>query len=158
MLARGPRTEHEVGKRLAERGYEPGAVREAVERLLRVGLLDDRAFVRSFVRRELLRRAESGRLLQAKLRMRGIAPALVEDLDAVIAEDPDLEAEELAGEEGRARRALAQISGRVRARDREERHRRLGQALARRGFGWDVIRDLLTDEEPRGQVHAEDGQ
>ena len=158
MLARGPRTEHEIATWLAERGYEPGAVREAVERLLRVGLVDDRAFVRSFVRRELLRRAESGRLLQSKLRLRGVARALVEDLDAVIAEDPDLDAEELAGEEGRARRALSQISGRVRARDPRERLRRLGQALARRGFGWDVIRDLLTDEEPRGGVHAEDEQ
>lgn len=155
-LARGPRTEHEIAERLLGRGYTPEAVRDAVERLRRVGLLDDRAFVRSFVRRELLRRAESGKLLAMKLRRHGIAPVLVAELDAAIAEDPDLDAEALASEEGRARRALAQLAPRTRARDPAERRRRLGQALARRGFGWDTIRDLLNEVEPEGRPDAED--
>ncbi len=155
LLARGPRTESEIAERLHGRGYTPEAARDAVERLRRVGLLDDRAFVRSFVRRELLRRTESGRLLAMKLRRRGIAPALVEELDAAIAADPDLDAEELASEAGRARRALAQVARRVQARDPVERQRRLGQALQRRGFSWDTIRELLIDDDPEGGVDAQ---
>jgi len=155
-LARGPRTEHEISERLLGRGYTPEAVRDAVERLRRVGLLDDRAFVRSFVRRELLRRAESGKLLAMKLRRHGVAPALVAELDAAIAEDPDLDAEALASEEGRARRALAQLVPRVRAPDPDARRLRLGRALVRRGFGWDTIRDVLNEEETESGTDAED--
>ena len=146
ILARGPRTEHEVSERLLLRGYEPAAVQEALERLRRVSLLDDRAFLRAFVRRELLRRPESGSALKSRLRRRGVPAELLADLDAAIAEDPDLSAESLATEEGRARRAVRDLARRLKARSPEERRRRLMQALGRRGFSWDVIRDLLTEE------------
>ena len=156
ILARGPRTESEIAGRLAARGYAPEAVRDAVERLRRVGLLDDRAFVRAFVRHELLRRPESGALLGARLRRRGVPPALLQDLDAAIAEDPDLEAEALATEEGRARRAFAQLARKLHARDPGERRRRVEQALLRRGFSWDVIRDLIREGTEQDRTDAED--
>jgi SOS response regulatory protein OraA/RecX len=146
MLARGSRTEHEIAERLLLRGFEPAAVRDAVERLRRVSLLDDRAFLRSFLRRELLRRTESGTALRMRLRRRGVPAELLGDLDALIAEDPDLAAESLETEEGRARRALAELKRKAHGRSPEER-RRLTGALKRRGFSWDVIRDIVTGEE-----------
>lgn len=146
ILTRGPRTEHEVSERLLLRGYSPEAVRDALERLRRVSLLDDRAFLRAFVRRELLRRPESGSALRTRLRRRGVPADLIADLDAAIAEDPDLSAESLATEEGRARSAFLDLSRRLQSRNPEERRRRLLRALQRRGFSWDVIRDLLTEE------------
>jgi regulatory protein len=157
ILARGPRTEHEVSERLLLRGFEPEAVLDALARLRRVSLLDDRAFVRSFVRRELLRRPESGAMLKARLRRRGVPPELLADLDAAIAEDPDLSAESLATEEGRARRALSDLARRLRALRPDERRRRLTQALGRRGFSWDVIRDLLDEEASEGSNGPADG-
>jgi regulatory protein len=156
ILARGPRTEREVAERLAARGFEPEAVRDAVERLRRVSLLDDRAFVRSYLSRELERRPESGTMLRARLRRRGVPAALLEDLDAAIAEDPDLDAEALGTEEGRARRALAQLARTLRARSPEERRRRVEQALLRRGFSWDVIRELVREETRQEPTDAED--
>jgi regulatory protein len=158
MLARGPRTEHEVAERLAARGFEPAAVREAVERLLRVSLLDDRAYVRTFLRQALMRRTEGAGMLRARLRRRGVPAALVEDLDAAIAEDTDLEAEGLSTEEGRARRALAQLSRALRGKSPDERRRRAGQALLRRGFSWDTVRDVMTGETRQGTTDAEDDQ
>ena len=157
ILARGPRTEHEVTERLLLRGFAPDAVRDALERLRRVSLLDDRAFLRSFVRRELLRRPESGTALKTRLRRRGVPAELLTDLDAAIAEDPDLSAESLATEEGRARRAFHELERRLRARGPEERRRRLTQALGRRGFSWDVIRDLLTEEASEEANETPDG-
>jgi regulatory protein len=157
ILARGPRTEREIAERLLLRGYGPGAVRDAVDRLRRVSLLDDRAFVRSFLHRELLRRPESGTALRTRLRRRGVPPELLEDLDAAIAEDPDLSAESLDFEEGRARRALRELTRRVRARNPEDRRRRLVQALQRRGFAWDVIRDLLSEETSEDSDETPDG-
>lgn len=158
MLARGPRTEHEVAERLADRGFDPAAVREAVERLRRVSLLDDRAYVRSFLRGALVRRTEAAGMLRARLRRRGVPAALLEDLDAAIAEDPDLEAEGLATEEGRARRALAQVARALRAKSPDERRRRAGQALLRRGFSWDVVRDVMTEETRQETTDAEDDE
>jgi regulatory protein len=157
MLARGPRTEHEITERLLLRGFERGAVEEAVQRLRRVSLLDDRAFLLSFLRRELLRRAESGGALRSRLRRRGIPPDLLADLDATIAGDPDLAAESLATEEGRARRARSELRRRLRSLGPEERRRRVTQALARRGFSWDVIRDLLNEEASESSDETPDG-
>ena len=64
ILARGPRTEREVERRLRDRGFQGDAVERAIERLRRVSLLDDRAFVRSFLRTELFKAAQGRRLLE----------------------------------------------------------------------------------------------
>lgn len=146
ILARGPRTEREVGDRLRERGFLSDAVERAVERLRRVSLLDDRAFVRSFLRTELQRSPQGRRLLEMKLRRRGVPDALVQELDALLHEDPDLVSRSLAGEEERAAAALAQVRHRYARQKPEVCRRSVEQALARRGFGWDTIRDLLGQE------------
>src|SRR2546422_10628453 len=76
ILARGPRTEREGEGRLRERGYHSDAVERALERLRRVSLLDDRAFVRSFLRMELFKAPQGKRLLELKLRRRGGSAAV----------------------------------------------------------------------------------
>src|SRR5437867_5637973 len=90
ILARGPRTAREVEDRLIERGFQSEAVERAVERLRRVSLLDDRAFTRSFLRAELSRSPQGRRLLEAKLRRRGVPNALSGELDSLLHEHTDL--------------------------------------------------------------------
>jgi regulatory protein len=145
ILARGPRTEREVTDRLAERGYVPDAVERAVERLRRVSLLDDRAYLGWFVRAELLRKAQALRLLEAKLARHGVPRPLVAVAEEAIRADPDLAALALDTEEGRAEAAAREVGRKLVRRDPEERRRRLQSALLRRGFSWDTIRDLVTD-------------
>ena len=77
ILARGPRTEREVTDRLIERGYVPDAVERAVERLRRVSLLDDRAYLAWFVRAELGRKPQALRLIETKLARHGLPRPLV---------------------------------------------------------------------------------
>ena len=153
ILGRGPRTEREILDRLLARGFVPDAVERAVERLRRVSLLDDRAFVRSFLRTEVPRRPQGRRLLRATLKRRGIAPTLLEELDDLVAEDPDLAERELHTEEGRARAALSQLARRARGGPGPERSRKLASALLRRGFDWSTVRDLVSgpeeDSEPQ---------
>lgn len=146
ILSHGPRTEREVVDRLIERGYVPDAVEGAVQRLRRVSLLDDRAFLRAFVRGELTRKPQGRRLLESKLKRRGIPPAVLAEMDALLRDDSDLAERELGSEEGRAAAAAAQIAKRLAGRSPEERRRRLQAALLRRGFTWDTIRDLSGDE------------
>jgi len=146
ILARGPRTEREVEGRLRERGYHVEAVERALARLRRVSLLDDRAFVRSFLRTELLKAPQGKRLLEMKLKRRGVPDALIQELDALLSEDPDLSGRSLASEEGRAALGFAQLRRRYARLGPEVYRRRMQQALARRGFSWDTIRELLGEE------------
>lgn len=145
ILARGPRTEREVEGRLLKRGFQSDAVERALERLRRVSLLDDRAFVRSFLRTELDKTPQGKRLLERKLRVRGVSDALIQELDSLLVEDPDLAGRSLASEEGRAAAGLAQLRRRYARQEPEVLRRRLEQGLARRGFSWDTIRDLLGE-------------
>ncbi len=146
ILAGGPRTEREVEGRLLERGYHGDAVERALERLRRVSLLDDRAFVRSFLRTELFKAAQGRRLLELKMRRRGVPDTLIRELDLFLTDDPDLTGRSLASEEDRARVGFAQLRRRYSRLRPEVYQRRMQQALARRGFGWDLIRDLLGEE------------
>jgi len=151
LLERGPRTEREIVDRLLGRGFVPDAVEGAVERLRRVSLLDDRAFVRAFVRAELTKRPQGRRLLETKLKRRGVPAALLAELDEVLARDVDLTEQRLVSEFERAARAAVTLRRRYASRPEEERRRKLAQALMRRGFSWDTIRDLVgeapTEEE-----------
>ena len=146
ILARGPRTEHEVGERLLARGFDQNAVERAVQRLRRVSLLDDRAFTRSFLRTELTRAPQGRRLLEMKLKRRGVPPAIVQEIGQLMDEDPDLTERTLSTEEGRAVAALTQLKRRSARLTPEVYRRRMEQALARRGFAWELIRDLLGEE------------
>lgn len=142
-LERGPRTEQEIVSRLLGRGFAPDAVERAVGRLRRVSLLDDRAFLRAFVRTELARRPQGRRLLEATLRRRGVPKALLSDLDALLAEDEELAEGRLTTELERAARAAALLERRYASKPEEERRRKLAHALLRRGFSWETIRDLV---------------
>ena len=146
ILARGPRTEREVEGRLRTRGYHVEAVERALARLRRVSLLDDRAFVRSFLRTELFKAPQGKRLLEMKLKRRGVPDALIQEMDAFLSEDPDLSGRSLASEEGRAALGFAQLRRRYARLGPEVCRRRMQQALARRGFSWDTIRELLGEE------------
>src|SRR5580765_1812430 len=109
LLERGPRTEREIADRLLGRGFVPDAVEGAVERLRRVSLLDDRAFVRAFVRAELTKRPQGRRLLETKLKRRGVPAALLAELDDVLARDADLTEQNLVSEFERAARAAVTL-------------------------------------------------
>ncbi|TMQ54336.1 MAG: hypothetical protein E6K77_07805 [Candidatus Eisenbacteria bacterium] len=146
ILARGPRTVQEVEDRLRERGYHSDAVERALERLRRVSLLDDRAFVRSFLRTELFKAPQGKRLLELKLKRRGVADTLIREMDALLEEDPDLSGRSLASEAGRAAAGVEQLKRRYARLASGLYRRRMQQALARRGFGWDTIRDLLGED------------
>jgi regulatory protein len=146
LLSRGPRTEREISERLLTRGFVADAVEAAIGRLRRVALLDDLAFARAFLRRELLSKPQGRALLAAKLRRRGIPASLIAALDGTIGEEEDLVTRSLATEEGRAAAAIVQLRRRYGALPAQARRRRLEQALLRRGFSWDVIRDLLRAE------------
>lgn len=138
LLAVRARSRAELARRLADKGFAPEVSERALDRLGEVGLVDDAAFARQWVRS---RHAYSGRGRQAlahELRSKGVsaddaAPAL----DTVTTEDERARATELV------RRKLRTMAPEL---DRAKKLRRLVGMLARRGYGQSVAYAVVTAE------------
>ena len=128
MLARRPRSERDVRRRLAERKFEAALVEETVARLLELKLLDDAEFARTWTESRDRRSPRGRRLIVQELRAAGVAaPMAVEAASAVSDEDA---AYRVAGKKARALTSC----------DERAFRDKLGSHLQRRGFGWETAR------------------
>jgi regulatory protein len=125
LLTARARTRAELRQRLEERGFEAGAVTETLDRLERVGLVDDAALAETVAEG----RAERGLdapAIAAELRDRGVDPAVAER--AAQAAVPAEVRADRCRQAAQAR--LAQLDGLPAA----TQLRRLASYLARRGY------------------------
>jgi regulatory protein len=128
LLARRPRSEREIRRRLAMRKFEPTLIDETIERLRALKLVDDAEFARSWTDARDRTAPRGKRLLVQELRGFGVDVQLAR---SAVEEISDTDAAYRLA----SRRARALTGLDVRAfRDR------LGGYLVRRGFGWDVAR------------------
>ena len=133
FLGYRPRSEKEVRDRLRRGGYEQGAIDHAIARLHEWRYLDDTDFARRWVENRTAHRPRGKRLLQQELRHKGIDSETAREVIA----DADLD--ETGAAEALARHRLPSYAG----NDPAAVRRRLGAYLARRGYGYDVIRVAL---------------
>ena len=145
FLGYRPRSEKEVRDRLRRGGYEQDAIEHAIARLHEWRYLDDADFARRWVENRTAHRPRGRRLLQQELRHKGI--------DGEIARDAidDAELDETGAAEALARRRLPSYAGDEPAAIR----RRLSAYLARRGYGYDVIRVAL--DRALGEADGDEG-
>jgi regulatory protein len=147
LLDRSRKTRRDLERRLGEKAFAPEAIAAALDRLAAVGLVDDVEYARAYARSKLARRPVALRVVRQELLRRGVAEA---DVEAGLArlEHDSLAGPELApggeGERARARRALAPLLRRYGALDPRERRSRCAAALARRGFSYSVIDEVLS--------------
>ncbi len=143
LLDRSRKTRRELERRLRERGYEAPAIAEALDRLARVGVVDDVEYARAFVRSRLARRPVALGVVIGQLRARGVS---AEDIERALAGagagGPD--GLDRAGERNRAERALAPLVRRYRNLDPREARAKIAAALARRGFDYDTVSEVLA--------------
>jgi regulatory protein len=146
FLAYRPRSEREVRDRLRRGGYEQGAIDQVVQKLHGWRYLDDADFARRWVEGRSAQKPRGARLLQQELRQKGID---AETAREVIAE-ADLD--ELAAAEALARKRLTAYAG----QDVAVVRRRVGAFLARRGYGFDIVRAALDRAlgEPEDDTEA----
>ena len=133
FLSYRPRSEKDVRDRLRRGGYELNAIEHAIGRLHEWRYLDDADFARRWVENRTAHRPRGRRLLQQELRHKGIDGEIARD----VIDEADLD--EAGAAEALARRRLPSYAGDEPAAIR----RRLGAYLARRGYGYDVIRTAL---------------
>lgn len=131
LIAGRPRSRAEVERRLRDKGHAPEAAAAALERLQAAGYVDDAEFARYWAEQRSLHRPRSSRALRYELRRKG-----VED-DAIEEAVGGLDDEEAAWA------ALEPKLAQWQALAPEEVQRKASGFLARRGFGYDVIRRVL---------------
>ena len=146
MLARAPRSVRDLRRRLLLKGEPEGDVDAAIERLTAVGLLDDAAYARAFVRAKVSSQGLSRRRLQQELAKRGVARDIADAAIVEVLHDDNVD--ETANIDRVARKKLRMLSG----LDEDTQRRRLFAFLARRGYEVDDVRAAV--ERLR---HAETG-
>lgn len=136
LLGRRPLSRRELVQRLASRGFDRKAADAAAEEVVRMGLIDERAYAEAVIRNTTIRRPAGRRLLEAKLRGRGIeTEAARRAIESAASESNPLEdATELARK--RAATLPESLDGRAASR-------RLAGLLARRGFDAGVVQEAV---------------
>lgn len=141
LLERTRRTRTDLERRLRDRGHGDGVIASVLDRLTRVGLVDDVEYARAFLAGRWGRRASGWRVLEQDLRRRGVSPS-----DILVARER-LEAEQGQQDEvSLARRVLQQTARRYASLDPRTKRQRLWALLARRGFDGDVIAQAMSEE------------
>ena len=137
LLSRRSHFRAELERKLGDRGFDAGAVREALARLAELGYLDDAACARSLAAGPLSRRGYGPLRMRAELERRGApAEAAAAAVERVYAD----------GEEEAAR----QVAERWLQR-RPARRAALARHLDRKGFSSGVVLRLareLAEDEP----------
>ncbi|MEW6567138.1 MAG: regulatory protein RecX [Chloroflexota bacterium] len=131
LVSLRPRSEEEI-RRALDRHRVPVEIQQAaLARLRQAGLLNDREFAQAWVENRQAFRPRSRRALRLELKGKGVAPEVAEG--ALIGVD----------DEASAYQAAARLARRLACLPEDTFRRRLGAALARRGFDYEVIQSVV---------------
>ena len=137
-LGSRPRSVLEIKRHLRTKRFDDVAQDKAIDQLRAQRYIDDEAFARYWVEQRLRFRPKGDRAMVSELMAKGVAR---ETIDIVIGEaDPNAETE-------RARAAIRRPMTRWLAMEDQERKRKIHQYLAARGFGYDVIEEVIARPE-----------
>ncbi|MCC6445741.1 MAG: regulatory protein RecX [Armatimonadetes bacterium] len=143
LLSYRPRSEDEIRRKLAGKGYGEDIMEAALDFLRCQKFVDDADFAQRWIEHRRQSRPMGRAGLGWELRQKGIDRNLV---DSALESYPGESEREAALEA--ARRALTKATG-----DPASRKRKAVGMLQRRGFSWETIQDVLTallstEEEP----------
>ncbi len=135
-IAYQARTEEEVRRKLTRKGFDEAIADEAVERMRELGYLDDEDYARAYARGRLTGRGHGPQRIRNDLRKRGVAAKTIDAVLDEVVEPDDLR--ETALRHGRKRWVRLQ-----REEDLRKRRKKLSDFLMRRGYGFDLIREVV---------------
>jgi regulatory protein len=130
FLSYRPRSKGEVVRHLRKKDFPEPAIDAALERLARVGLLDDKAFAEYWISNREQFKPRGRYALRHELRQKGVASGIIDGL-----------LEELDETENAYRAAMQRLHRWDRL-DPEAARRKLSAYLQRRGFGYGVIQEV----------------
>ncbi len=144
FLAYRPRSEGEIRRKLQQGGYPEATADLVLEKLREWRYVDDEDFARRWIENRSAHRPRGSRLLAQELKAKGVPSAVTAEALDEAALDEAADALALARQRSRQ---LADLDAQV-------RERRLTGFLARRGYGFDVIRATL--ESLRQELDEDD--
>jgi regulatory protein len=130
LLSVRPRSRHELASRLRTAGFDAAEVREEVDRLEAVGLLDDGSFARAVAEHQVKVRKAGRRAVFSALAAKGVDRETIEETLASLGGDEEVRAGELALDRARGLAGLPP----------EKAFARLVGLLQRRGYDGAVAR------------------
>lgn len=138
LLKYRQRSEAEMRGRLGEKGFQPAVIEEVIQDLLAGEYLDDTEFATLFAE-DLLTRKNIGPLrLRAELTKKQVPDRIINTtIERMYQKYSEREL---------ARQAASKKMATLRRVDKETAYRRLTGYLARRGFHWDVINEVIPAE------------
>ena len=147
-LARAEHSRAEVERRLEKKEYAPEIISEVLKMVCDYGYVDDQRFAQMRVRDGSTVRGKSRRALRYELREKGLESELIEEAIAQV-DDAD--------ERNNALQLARKFMNRSGAFPSLER--KAAAALSRRGYDWDIIREVLNqlkhEREDEGDGDAE---
>jgi regulatory protein len=127
-----PRSRAEVRKNLEKHAIAPEVITDVFKRLERSGLVNDERFAQDWVKNRSEFRPRSRRALAYELHQRGLADSAIR------------KALEGINEETLAYQAAAKQARRYRDLSERDFRNKLGSYLARRGFSYEIIKDVVA--------------
>ena len=138
LLTATPKSRKDLAKKLSEKGYDNEVIRQTLEELEAKGILNDRAYAENLVSRHLYGRPSGVRKISFELKRRGISSKLQEELLTPLSGEQETQ---------RAWDAATQRWERFKRIPIENRKRRVYDFLLRRGFEFQLVRDIIETLE-----------
>ncbi len=136
LLAHRPRAEAEIRDRLRRAGFEDPVVEDTVDRLTRLGYLDDEAFALAYARSRAASRGYGPVRIFSELRRRGVPEGVARAAVTLLSAERESMDDALSA----GRKAWKRVASEPDAR---RRRNRLYGALARRGFDPETIARVI---------------
>ncbi len=135
LISYRPRSVKEVQDRLKKAGADNDTIENVVVALKSAGLLDDEAFSKTWVESRLRASPRSKRMIAWELKHKGVG---IETIETALEEADDDDA---------AYRAAMKRWPKVQSLEPRERKRKLSEYLARNGFNYETIDNVITKLE-----------
>ncbi len=130
-------SERELAEKLRRSGFTNDIVRVLVEELRERRYLNDETFAKSFARSKIVRKPIGRRGMTDELKRKGIAESILEStLDSVYSEFDEMDL---------ARRLAEKKIHLLKNDDRMKVKKSLSDFLMRRGFGWEIVEEVLNE-------------
>jgi len=139
-LSYQPRTVSEIEKKLKTKEISPDTIHKTVEHLRRLGLLNDAEFASQLIASKLSRKPVGKKILLQKLYQKGVKKNISEEVISRIV-TPEREKEF-------ALQNFKKIYPKIRHNDNITQRRKIFQFLARRGFDFEIINEVIRENLP----------
>ena len=132
------RSEKEIRDYLTKKQAEPPVIETLIALLYEQKFLNDETFARMWVKSRANVKPRGKRMLFMELQQKGIAKELIEK---ILNEDN----KEIPDELAQAKSIIKKRIEKVKDSPRQEIYNKVGAFLARRGFGWDIIKKAIDE-------------